>query len=78
MAKSVSHPISTRNSNISPINDVILLFVFMKFAKMSYSVPLGYIAVVGIQVEKTRGNPLEKYRGVPKGGVIRGGVIQGV
>ena len=32
----------------------------------------GYIAVVGIQVEKPRGNPYEKYRGVPKGGVIKG------
>ena len=29
-------------------------------------------AVVGIQVEKPRGNPYEKYRGVPKGGVIKG------
>ena len=36
--------------------DVILLFVLMKYAKMSYFVPLGYIAVVGIQVEKPRGN----------------------
>ena len=48
---------------------------------MSYFVPLGYIAVVGIQVEKPRGNPYEKYRGVPKGGVIKGcdkgGVIKG-
>ena len=47
--------------------DVILLFVLMKYAKISYFVPLGYIAVVGIQVEKPRGNPHEKYRGVPKG-----------
>ena len=49
---------------------------------MSYFVHLGYIAVVGIQVEKPRGNPYEKYRGVPKGGVIKGcdkrGVIKGV
>ena len=52
--------------------DVILLFVLMKYAKMSYFVPLGYIAVVGIQVEKPWGNPHEKYRGVPKGGVIKG------
>ena len=52
--------------------DVILLFVLMKYAKMSYFVPHGYIAVVGIQVEKPRGNPHEKYRGVPKGGVIKG------
>ena len=54
----------------------------MKFAKISYFVPLVYIAVVGIQVEKPRGNPHEKYRGVPKGGVIegcdKGSVIQGV
>ena len=28
--------------------------------------------VVGIQVEKSRGNPYEKYRGVPKGGVMKG------
>ena len=39
---------------------------------MSNFVPLGYIAVVGIQVEKPRGYPHEKYRGVPKGGVIKG------
>ena len=41
-----------------------------------------YIAVVGIQVEKPRGNPHDKYRGVPKGCVIKGCdkgvVIQGV
>ena len=53
-------------------SDVILLFVLIKYAKMFYFVPLGYIAVVGIQVEKPRGNPHEKYRGVPKGGVIKG------
>ena len=47
--------------------DVILLLVLIKYAKMSYFVPLGYIAVVGIQVEKPRGNPYEKYRGVLKG-----------
>ena len=62
--------------------DVILLFVLRKYAKMSYFVPLGYIAFVGIQVEKPGGNPYEKYRGVPKGGVIKGcdkrGVIKGV
>ena len=48
---------------------------------MSYFVTLGYIAVVGIQVGKPRGNPHEKYRGVPKGCVIKGcdkrGVIKG-
>ena len=38
---------------------------------MSYFVPLDYIAVVDIQVEKSQGNPHEKYRGVPKGGVIQ-------
>ena len=32
-------------------SDVILLFVLIKYAKMFYFVPLGYIAVVGIQVE---------------------------
>ena len=47
--------------------DVILLFVLMKYAKMSFN-----IAVVGIQVEKPRGNPHDKNRGVPKGGVIKG------
>ena len=61
--------------------DVILLFVLMKYAKMSFF-PLGYIAVVDIQVEEPRGNPHDKYRGVPKGCVIKGcekgGVIQGV
>ena len=50
--------------------DVILLFFLMKKTKMFYFVPLGYIGDVGIQVEKPRGNPHEKYRGVPKGGVI--------
>ena len=52
--------------------DVILLFVLIKYTKMSYFVPVDYIGVVGIQVEKPRGNPHEKYRGVPKGGVIKG------
>ena len=60
-------------------SDVILLFVLIKYAKMFYFVPLVYIDVVGIQVEKPRGNPHEKYSGVPKGGVIKecdkGGVI---
>ena len=41
--------------------DVILLFVLIQYAKMSYFVPLDYIAVVGIQVEKPRGDPHEKY-----------------
>ena len=64
--------------------DVILLFVLsiIKYTKTSYFVPIDYIVVVGIQDEKPRGNPHEKYRGVPKGGVIKGcdkgGVIQGV
>ena len=39
---------------------------------MSYFVPLYYNAVVGIQVEKPRGIPHDKHRGVPKGGVIKG------
>ena len=43
------------------------LFVLTKYAKMSYFVSLGYIAVVDIQVGKPRGNPDGKYRGVPKG-----------
>ena len=38
----------------------------------SYFVPVDYIGVVGIQVEKPRGNLHEKYRGVPKGGMIKG------
>ena len=63
-------------------NDINLLFVFIKYAKTSYFVPLDQIGVVGIQVEKPRGNPHEKYRGVPNGGVIKGcdkgGVIKGV
>ena len=49
---------------------------------MSYFVPLDFIAVLGIQVIKPRGNPHEKYKGVPVGDVIKGcdkgGVIQGV
>ena len=53
----------------------------MKYAKMYYFVPLVYIDFVGIQVEKPQGNPHEKYRDVPKGGVIKGcdkgGVIKG-
>ena len=48
-------------------SDVILLFVLKTYAKMFYFVPLGNIAVVGIQVEKPRGNPHEKYRGLIKG-----------
>ena len=47
---------------------VILLFFLIKYAKMFYFVPLD----VGIKVEKPRGNPHEKNRGVPKGGVIKG------
>ena len=51
--------------------DVILLFVLIKYTKMFYFVPLG----------KPQGNPHEKYRGVPKGCVIKGcdkgGVIKG-
>ena len=43
------------------------LFVLTKYAKMSYFVSLGYIAVVGIQVEKPRSNPYEKYRVFQKG-----------
>ena len=39
---------------------------------MSYFVPLDYIAVVVIQVKKPRGYPHEKYRGAPKGGMIKG------
>ena len=35
---------------------------------MLYFVPVGFIGVVGIQVENPRGNPHEKYRGVSKGG----------
>ena len=53
-------------------SDVILLFVLKTYAKMCYFVSLGNIAVVGIQVEKPRGNPHEKYRGVPKWGVTKG------
>ena len=52
--------------------DVILFFVLIKYAKTSYFVPVDYIGSVGIQVEKPRGNPHEKYKGVPKGGVIKG------
>ena len=47
--------------------DVILILVLIKYAKMSYVVPLGYIAVVGIQVEKPRSNPYENYRVFQKG-----------
>ena len=53
-------------------HDVILLLVLIKYAILSYFVPLDYIAVVSIQVEKPRGNPHDKNRGVPKGGVIKG------
>ena len=52
--------------------DVILLFVLIKYAKTSYFVPFDYIGVVCIQVEKPRGNPHEKNRGFPKGGMIKG------
>ena len=52
--------------------NVILLFVLIKYAKTSYFVPVDYIGVVGIQAEKPRSNPHEKYRGVPNGVVIKG------
>ena len=39
----------------------------MKYAKTIYVVPLEYFRDEGIRVEKPRGNPHEKYRGVPKG-----------
>ena len=45
--------------------DVILLFVLMNYP---YFVPLDYTDVVG----NIEGNPHEKFRGVPKGGVIKG------
>ena len=48
--------------------DVILLFVLIKYTKTFQSIPVDYSGVVGIQAE----NPHEKYRGVPKGGVIKG------
>ena len=48
--------------------DVILSFVSIEYSKTSYFVPVDYTGVVSIQVEKPRGNPHEKYRGVPKGG----------
>ena len=44
---------------------------FNEIRQIAFS-PLGYISVVVIQVEKPRGNPHEKFRGVPKGGVIKG------
>ena len=50
--------------------EVILLLVLIKYAKMSYFVPLGYIAVVGIQVEKNL--EVIRMKNVPKGGVIKG------
>ena len=37
-------------------HDIILLFVLIKYAKTCY-----FVRVVGIQVEKPRGNPNEKY-----------------
>ena len=56
-------------------------FVLIKYAKTSYFVGLDEIGIVGIQVEKHRGKTHEKYRGVPKGRVIKecdkGGVIKG-
>ena len=63
--------------------DVILIICFLiKFTKTSYFVPLDYIGVEGIQAEKPRGHPHEKYRGVPNGGVInrcdKRDVIKGV
>ena len=44
---------------------------FNKIRQNVLFVPVDYIGVVSIQVEKSRGNPHEKYRGVPKGGVIK-------
>ena len=39
---------------------------------MEKSVSHPYKPETPISVEKPRGNPYEKYRGVPKGGVIKG------
>ena len=47
--------------------DVILLFVLMKYTKMSYFVPLVYIDFVGIQVEKPRGNRMKNTEVFQKG-----------
>ena len=51
--------------------DVTLFFVLIKYSKTCYFVPVNYIGVVGIQLEKPWGNSHEKYTGVPKGGVIK-------
>ena len=48
------------------------IICFNKICQNVLFCPLDYIAVASIQVEKPRGNPHEKYRGVPKGGVIKG------
>ena len=59
---------------------IVHLTSLIKLAKTSYFVPFDYI-VVGIQVEKNWGNPHEKYRAGPEGGVIKecdkGCVIKG-
>ena len=47
--------------------EVILIIVLIKYPKTSYIVPLDYIGIEGIQIEKPGCNPNEKYRGVPKG-----------
>ena len=56
-------------TSLDCLPDVILLFVLIIIMP---KLRRGYIAVVGIQVEKPRSNPHEKCRGVPKGGVIKG------
>ena len=56
--------------------DIILLFVFIKYAKMSYFVPLDCIVHIRIQVEKPRSNPHEK-QGCSKWGCNKGGGDKG-
>ena len=52
-------------------NHFITCIYLIRYTKTSYFVLLDYTGVVGIQAEKPRGNPHEKYRGVPKGGVLK-------
>ena len=52
-------------------HEAILLFVLIRYAKMSYFVLLDYIGIAGIQAERLEVNRIKKNRGFPKGGVIK-------
>ena len=71
MCRNKLYMLRLKKTPLDCLPDVIFSFVFeKKYAKTYYFVPIDYIGVVGIKAKKSRGNPHEKYRGIPKGGVI--------